>query len=194
MLPHEVVAEVFPTMGGITAPAETYMPEGYAWVTPTPMPGYSQDTHSIKETTPQLIDDVWTQVWEITELSADELAARFAVEKDALIKAATALRWQKEEGGVTLPNEVRVGTTKDDQNRITSVIANAANSGVESVDFKASTGWVTLTVAEIQFIAGVIARHVQTHFTAERAHHEAIWALETMEQLRSYDLNAGWPE
>lgn len=110
----------------------------------------------------------------------------------ALKAAATAKRWGVETGAITLPNGVRVGTGKADQDRITSVIANAALAGVTSVDFKAQSGWVTLTIAEVQAVAAAVALHVQACFSAERAHHEAIDALPEA-ALADYDVNTGWP-
>lgn len=112
----------------------------------------------------------------------------------------TAKRWQVETGGLTLPTGVRVATGIDDQNRITSVIANAQLAGVQTVDFKAASGWVTVTVQELQAIAAAIAVHVQACFTAERAHHEAIDALAEQHEgealqsaLAAYDVQSGWP-
>lgn len=122
------------------------------------------------------------------------------VTTDSLKAETTALRWQHETGGLTLPSGVRVATGIDDQNRITSVIANAQLAGVQSVDFKAASGWVTVTVQELQAIAAAIAVHVQACFTAERAHHEAIDALAAQYEgealqsaLADYDRENGWP-
>ena len=120
-------------------------------------------------------------------------AQELADAKASLKQQATAIRWERETGGITLPGGVRVGTSIEDQNRITSVIANAQLAGVSTVDFKAATGWVTLTLAEVQGIAAAIAVHVQACFSAERAHHEAIEALMSIEALQAYDVTAGWP-
>lgn len=113
----------------------------------------------------------------------------------------TRYRWEVETGGITLPGGVRVATAIDDQNRITSVVANAERSGVTSVDFKAASGWVSVTVPELQEIAAAIARHVQACFTAERQHHEAIDAIaqmvdpaERQAALDAYDESQGWPQ
>ena len=104
----------------------------------------------------------------------------------------TALRWAKETGGLTLTNGITVGTRTEDQNRITTVIANAQLAGVETVDFKAASGWVTLQLSEVQALAAAIALHVQACFSAERMHHEAIAELDDAE-LDSYDATTGWP-
>lgn len=97
---------------------------------------------------------------------------------------------------------MRVTTGIDDQNRITSVIANARLAGLDSVSFKAASGWVTLTLAELEGVAAAIAMHVQACFNAERAHHEAIDALQQLhaddyqalqQALEAYDLEQSWP-
>lgn len=115
--------------------------------------------------------------------------------------AITQKRWQIETGGITLPTGVRVATGIDDQNRITSVIANARLAALEIVSFKAASGWVTLTLAELEGVAAAIAMHVQQCFSAERAHHEAIDALQLLpaddqalqQALEAYNLEQGWP-
>lgn len=110
-----------------------------------------------------------------------------------LQRAAAARRWAVESGGITVGG-VRVGTTIEDQNRITSVIANAGAAGVLAVDFKAASGWVSLTLAELSAVAAAIARHVQRCYSAERMHSEAITALQTLADAQAYDLTTGWPD
>lgn len=111
-------------------------------------------------------------------------------------QAATDKRWEVMTGGLTLPGGIEVGTTIDDQNRITSVVANAALAGLtdaDEVDFKATSGWVRITIGQVKTIAGAIGQFVQACYTAERTHHEAIDLLATAQELHAYDVNAGWP-
>lgn len=116
--------------------------------------------------------------------------------------AVTSCRWGVETGGITLQSGVRVSTGIDDQNRITSVVANAERSGLAEFDFKAESGWERVTLAELQGIAAAIAKHVQACFSAERLHHEAVDALAVQYQddsaglqaaLEAYDESQGWP-
>ena len=116
-----------------------------------------------------------------TALTLEEL-------KHQLRERATQLRWQRETGGINVGG-VRVLTGTEDQNRIASALIGAP----ATLDFKAESGWVTLTLAELQGIAAAITAHVQACFTAERAHHDAIEALETLEAAQAYDVEAGWP-
>ena len=108
--------------------------------------------------------------------------------KQQLRERATQLRWQHETGGIDIGG-VRVPTGIEDQNRIASALIGAP----ATLDFKAESGWVTLTLAELQGIAAAITAHAQACFTAERAHHEAIDALASLEAAGSYDVEAGWP-
>ena len=130
-------------------------------------------------------------VWKEPKVTAAQLKA-----------IVTAFRWQVETGGITLPTGVRVATGIDDQNRITSVVANAERAGLDEVDFKAAEGWAKVTLAELQAIATAVARHVQACFSAERAHHDAIDALTAQHKedpealqaaLDDYDEAQGWP-
>lgn len=108
--------------------------------------------------------------------------------KQRLRERATELRWQHETGGIDIGG-VRVLTGTEDQNRIASALIGAP----AMLDFKAESGWVTLTLAELQGIAAAITAHVQACFSAERVHHEAIDALETLEEVQEYDIETGWP-
>ncbi|QKV52384.1 DUF4376 domain-containing protein [Comamonas antarctica] len=126
------------------------------------------------------------------EVTSTPQAATLADLQGELLRAAAAHRWAVETGSIVVAG-VRVATAIEDQNRITSVVANATLAGVESVDFKAASGWVSLSIAQLTDIAGAIARHVQRCYTAERAHADAIDALKSLEEARAYDITSGWP-
>ena len=98
-----------------------------------------------------------------------EVATNISAAKDRLKESATSQRWKVMTGGITL-NNISIGTDIDDQNRITSVVANASLVGLsdtDTVDFKSASGWITVTIGEIKGIAGAIGRHVQDCYTAE---------------------------
>lgn len=169
----------------------------FGWYTSTPIPGRAVDIEppSTSETAaPGEPRANWLgTAWDVLPYVAPPPAADpLDGIKAALTEAATAQRWTVETGGITL-NGMRVGTTKADQDRITSVVANADLAGVTEVDFKAASGWATLSIAEVHGVAAAIALHVQACFSAERAHHEAIEALDTVEEAEAYDVTVGWP-
>lgn len=148
-------------------------------------PAYDQRTHTLTLDGVELVEGIYHARYTLAPLPIDQVRAD-------LMAAVSAKRWAVETGGLTLPGGATVGTTIDDQNRITSVIANAQLAGVTSVDFKAQSGWVTLSLEHMRGIAAAIALHVQACFSAERAHHEAIAAASNAE-LYGYDINTGWP-
>ena len=148
-------------------------------------PAYDPLTHTLALAGVELVGGVYQARYVLTQLPPDQVRA-------SLLQAVSAKRWEVETGGITLPGGATVGTGIDDQNRITAVIANAQLAGVASVDFKAQSGWVTLSLEHMRGIAAAIALHVQACFSAERAHHDAIAAASDAE-LYGYDINAGWP-
>lgn len=133
---------------------------------------------------------------EVVPMSEEEISAVVEAGKAELKEAATAKRWEVLTGGITLPNGVEIATGDADFNRIDMVVSNAALAGLtdESViDFKAASGWVTLTIGELKSIVVMMGAHMQACFSAERAHHEAIDQLATPAEVTTYDVNAGWP-
>lgn len=113
-------------------------------------------------------------------------------ERADLRARATALRWVHETGGIEVEG-VQVATGLDDQNRISTVLTAGQLGDIAEVDFKAASGWVLLSLSQIQTIAGAITSHVQACFSAERAHHEAIDALPDLAAAQAYDVTVGWP-
>lgn len=169
-------------------------PETHALVEPSEQPSYNANTKKLVEIAPVKDGDKWRQAFEVITLTSAEKTAALQSKKSELLASATAKRWEVETGGVTFSDGVRVGTTTQDQNRITTVIANSHLASVATVDFKAESGWVTLTLEELQSVAAAIALHVQACFSAERAHHEAIASLGTLAAANAYDIAQGWPQ
>ena len=148
-------------------------------------PAYDPLTHTLTLDGVELVEGDYRARYTLAPLPAEQVRAD-------LMDAATSKRWDVMTGGVTLPGGISVGTTIDDQNRVTSVIANAQLAGVESMDFKSQSGWVTLSLDQVRGIAAAVARHVHACYAAERAHHDAIAAASDAD-LYGYDINIGWP-
>jgi hypothetical protein len=110
----------------------------------------------------------------------------------AMKERVTARRWQAETGGITVYG-TQVLTGLDDQNRISTAIQGMRDAGLTSVDFKAASGWVELTLDQLVAIAGAIAEHVQACFSRERALHEAVDAAQSVAELAALDIESGWP-
>lgn len=165
----------------------------YALVASITPPAYNTDLQAAREGAPVQEGDAWIQSWVITDRSPEDVAARMAARRSRLKSQATENRWLAETGGIALPDGSRVKTGIDDQNRVTSVLANAQRAGIEVVRFKSDGDvWVDLPITALEQIAVAIALHVQECFMAESEHHAAIDALAD-DELATYDTRAGWP-
>jgi len=114
-----------------------------------------------------------------------------AQQRADLLAAVTQKRWEVETGGIAIGGfSVKTGTS--DQLRIDSVIGGMVANNYLSVPFKATSGWIDLTLAQVQAVRSAVAEHVRLCFINERAHHEAIAALDAS-GIDTYDINTGWP-
>ena len=112
--------------------------------------------------------------------------------KSAKIDELSALRYQHETAGITL-NGMTIETDRQSQSLITGAWSISQINPAILIDWKGANGWVQIDAATITAIAGAVAAHVQSCFSAERIHAEAILALETSEEVAAYDLTTGWP-
>ncbi|MFM2041546.1 MAG: hypothetical protein RLY86_122 [Pseudomonadota bacterium] len=115
----------------------------------------------------------------------------------AQLKAALAdRRWRVETGGLTLPDGTVVRTDRESQALITGAALQAQLSPDQTVEFKAATGWVTLTAAQVLAVGVAVGQHVRAAFARERAISAAIDAAPTpAAALAAYtdNINTGWP-
>lgn len=118
-------------------------------------------------------------------------APTLAERQQALKDQATQRRWEVETGGMIIGG-VTVRTETSDQLRLGNVIKGMVENNYASVPFKAASGWVDLTLAEMEGVFSAVAEHVRQCYLAERAHHLAIDGL-TTETVDAYDVNANWP-
>jgi hypothetical protein len=92
-----------------------------------------------------------------------------------LLAYAASRRFSIETGGITVGG-VAIDTSRDSQSMISGALTYVQTSGKSSVEFKASSGWVTLSAEQIRDIAIAVAGHVQSCFSRERMADEAISA------------------
>lgn len=174
-------------------PSQWYVPQGYALVARTPQPlldPYRQKAFAIAVKR----GEIYRCEWVVEPLNAQELEAAAAELRTSRESLLEAKRVHVEAGGIVLPNGQVVGTTIEDQNRITSVLTNSPLAGIEDFDFETTTGWVTMTLADLRQIAAAIALHVKECYRVKRMHAEALAALTSAEELLAYDVLAKWPE
>lgn len=140
----------------------------------------------------KIINDEWVEPTRITNFTPEELVLETKKLKESLKDKVTEKRWMVETSGIVLPDGTSIKTGIDDKNRITSVVVNAKIAGLTTIDFKSDSGWIMISLAELEGIASMIAVHTDNCFKAEKAHHVAIDALE-YEALLTYNTETGWP-
>ena len=133
------------------------------------------------------------------ELTPEEEAEWFASQvvsidelKSQRLSELAALRYEKETAGITLSG-MAIETNRESQALITGAWSFSQLNPAVLIDWKGTNGWVQIDAATISAIAGAVAAHVQSCFSTERVHAEAISALETSEEVAAYDLTTGWP-
>ena len=132
-------------------------------------------------------------------VETEQAHVRFTAQDRTLDEAKTwlkdrvgTLRKAKEQGGVIL-NGALIATDRESQGMIHGARTLAQTDPEATIDFKAQSGWVTLTASEMQVIGIAVARHVRDCFARERSLCEAIDACEDFETLAAIDVNGGWP-
>ena len=145
-------------------------------------PEHNSLTHSAARRLP-VRDDAGrlVQAWEIMPRALSDV-------RQAQIDALADHRWRRETGGVALPDGGAIDTTREAQAQVSSAFSALSSGMIESVEWKSRLGWVTVTLAEFSLIAGMVAKHVQACFSAERAVTLDIEAADTVDDLAALDI------
>lgn len=110
-------------------------------------------------------------------------------DRRAQLKADLAeQRWNAETGGLALPGGLRVRTGREDRAAFAQMLADMEAGALDSVDFKATDDFVTLTRDDAHAISRAIADHVQACFSAERAANVFIDGLDATDIPASCNL------
>lgn len=101
-----------------------------------------------------------------------------------------ARRFILETAGITMSG-IAVLTDRESQRLIADAASYVSTYGVASINFKAATGFVTLSAAEVAAIAKAVGAHVQASFSTEMALDLAIDAgtVTTMAEIDAWP----WP-
>ena len=115
------------------------------------------------------LDPSWPAVtcaWDAV-LMRDGASWRVQTAKDGLKAHAAAVRFARETGGITVAG-ARILTDRESQGLIAGAMLRAQMLGdAASFRFKAASGFVTLTGAEMQALAVAVGEHVQACFALE---------------------------
>jgi hypothetical protein len=110
----------------------------------------------------------------------------------ARLAELAAKRWAVETAGIVVAGHV-VRTDRESQALISGAYQLAAVEPEAVTRFKASSGWVDLSGAEVQAVALAVARHVRQCFAREAELAAAVEAAEDEAELDAIDLTDGWP-
>lgn len=95
-------------------------------------------------------------------------------------------RWELEVAGLSMPDGLRVGTSREDRAALAATIADMAQTGVGEIDFKTPDGFRRMARESLQDIVNAVARHVQACFSAEAAHDALIDSITERSTLLHY--------
>lgn len=147
-------------------------------------------TETVDPDTQEIVLSNGVQNWVVTDkiIDATLLTELRTFAKDKI----TQKRKETEVGGLLFPNGVSIKTSKDDQDRILSVIINAERNGIEEIDFKADSGWARVSIFALKQIAKKLTFFVQHCFNVERMNHEAIELLTDPIAIVNYSNDLSW--
>lgn len=159
-------------------------------------PMYDRIKEELRLSPPEKIDGVWIQNYEVVPLDEAQVQENLMREREAAKAKIREKKWELEVQGITIPGGGYVSTRIEDQNRITSVLVIAPKAGVETIDFESATGFVTLTIAELEQISIAIGLRVQALYTASRFHQDLVDTFTEAAQFDDYlsnGIHQNWP-
>lgn len=124
--------------------------------------------------------------------TAAELAVDLTTAKAQKLADLADLRWRMETSGIIL-NGVPVATDDRSKLLILGKRTKAAADPDMTFQWKAPTGFVTLTAAQMLAIADAVEAHVQGCFTREGVLAAQVEAATTLAELGAIDITSGWP-
>ena len=156
----------------------------------TVVEGVPTFTETVDPVTQEIVLSNGMQNWVVTDKIID---ATLLTELRTFAKAKiTQKRKETEVGGLLFPNGVSIKTSKEDQDRILSVIINAERNGIEEIDFKADSGWVKISIFALIQMAKELTFFVQHCFNVEKMNHEAIELLTDPIAIVNYSNDLSW--
>ena len=160
------------------------------WLYQTVVEGVPTFTETVDPDTQEIVLSDGMQNWVVADKIID---ATLLTELRTFSKAKiTQKRKETEVGGLLFPNGVSIKTSKDDQDRILSVIINAERNGIDEIDFKADSGWVKISIFALRQMAKELTFFVQHCFNVEKMNHEAIELLTDPVAIVNYSNDLSW--
>ncbi|WP_270804589.1 DUF4376 domain-containing protein [Aeromonas sp. QDB66] len=112
---------------------------------------------------------------------------------ESLLAEVAVKRWQVETGGIVIAGHP-IATDRESQAQLTSAYTLLKSGLIADTPWKADDGSFTLvTLTDLEPVAQAVGAHVRACFAAEQEHNESIKALQTQDELDTYNINTGWP-
>lgn len=111
--------------------------------------------------------------------------------KEKKLSELAALRWEVQSSGITI-DKVQYASSPDDVSRLKSTLDDMQAVALESVTFKAASGWTRLNAAQLKKVYTALVQHTQACYAAEYEHTQKINALKKAEEIAAYIINNGW--
>lgn len=184
------IREQFPNVSFAT-PFEPLPP--YAAVQSTAFPDYDPHQQTVAELPPLLVEGVWVQQWQVSDLAAEARDANFA--------AVRAYKWEQikakrdelsDKGGYKIVVEgVDKWFHSDGKSKTQQLSLFIMGAGVPAVPWKTMDGtFVTMTQSIAAAIFQAAATQDMAIFQAAETHRAA---LEASQNPAEYDFSTGWP-
>ncbi len=125
-------------------------------------------------------------------LDGEDFATVIDARKADLVTEAAELRYFRETGGITLPDGTSINTEREAQGMLNGAYQSLKAGLVSDTDWKATSGWVTVTLTELEPIAQAVADHVRRCFRAERLVADQIAAAVTVDDLVTLNLQGAF--
>lgn len=94
-------------------------------------------------------------------------------------------RWEEETGGLILPDGTVIRTDRESQALLTGAALSALQDSTITIEWKSTSGWVTLTAEQVLAIAAAVRTHVQAAFSKEKALAEQVETCATPSQVQA---------
>jgi len=107
------------------------------------------------------------------------------------LAALAAYRYEQETAGIVV-GDATIKTDRESQAMISGAKMFSDLNPTALIDWKGADGWVQINQATLLAIGQAVGAHVQSCFSAERTHAEAIAALTTAAEIEAYDFTTGW--
>lgn len=157
---------------------------GYGVLNETEFPQVSDYFTVVAGVPAKNTDGSYTQVWVPTPIP-------LADAQTLALATLAAIRYTQQTAAVTI-NGVSISATPDSITFLNSAIGSLNGSTTATVNFKASSGWTQLTLAQLQEFMAAINLQIQHCFSYEYALTQNIMSLKSTSSISSFDMTSGW--